>query len=587
MSSSDVTPTAHWSLPDGSLVAPPEGEVVTATSAILRPGTEGVPVFMLPMDVEAGDVLSLRLRVAAKKTDADEGADGQGGLILSLFPAASKNKYNPNAVHRQIVIVGSQAENIQIAVRVGAAYKAGTLMLVPTLSYFKRTLSVDQLEWTRHGPETDPQELTSSTVSYPGQAADSAWRTKAAEMIETHRKADLRIRILDRWGEPVEGVSVEVEQVRHAYPFGTAVIGSRISDAPREFSPESGMTTEQWLVDNVRYRAELERNFNTAVFENELKWPQWSRDQGVGIHDQKWTQAALEWLRIKEFTVKGHTLIWGSWRFTPSWLREKEEDPAAIQRAALAHIRDIATATGTRTQYWDVLNEPMSHRNLIELLGPEKIAEWFQTAREALPDNRLVMNEFDLVGNGGNANRRADFIAFYQELRDAGAPLDLIGFQAHFWSERFTPPEQIWNIIDEVHEGTGLPLMISEFDSNFPNEQMQADYTRDFLTAWFAHPATEAFIMWGFWGGGHWMGDTGAMFRKDWSEKPNLTSYRNLVYRDWWTRATLETNAEGLAPLRAFHGRHRITVIPPGSDNPILRTIELPAEGRTVDIVMP
>ena len=129
--------------------------------------------------------------------------------------------------------------------------------------------------------------------------------------------------------------------------------------------------------------------------------------------------------------------------------------------------------------------------------------------------------------------------------------------------------------------------MISEFDTNFPNEQLQADYYRDFLTAWFAHPATEAFIMWGFWGGAHWMGDAGAMFRRDWSEKPNLAAYRDLVYKDWWTRASRQTNAEGLTTVRAFHGRHRVTVTPPDGGAPIIRVLDLPAEGRTVDIVMP
>lgn len=578
---------AKWRLPDGSIVAPPESETVTATSAVLRPKTEGLPVFALPMNLKAHDVLTLRMRVSALQTEADEGADGQGGVILSLFPADSKKLHNSDAEHRQIVIVGSQPETIQIAVRVGADYAAGGLLLVPTLSYFDRTLDIGQIEWTRHPPDANPEALTASTVSYAGQEADAAWRQKAADMIEKHRKADLQIRILDRWGEPLEGIEVDVEQVRHAYPFGTALVGSRIVDAPREFGPESEMTPEQWMADNARYRAELERNFNTVVFENELKWPQWSRDKGVGIHDQQWTLSALEWLRDRDFTVKGHTLIWGSWRFTPSWLREKEDDPDAVQRAALAHIRDIATATGTRTQYWDVLNEPMSHRNLIDLLGTEKIAEWFQTAREALPGNRLVMNEFDLVGNGGNAKRRANFIKFYQELHEAGAPLDVIGFQGHFWSDRFTTPEKIWEIVDEVHDATGLPVMISEFDSNFPNEQLQADYTRDFLTAWFAHPNTEAFIMWGFWGGAHWMRDAGAMFRRDWSEKPNLSSYRQLVYDQWWTRATLQTNIEGLASVRAFQGQHRITLQPSEGGTPIIRTIDLPAEGRVVEIVLP
>lgn len=184
------------------------------------------------------------------------------------------------------------------------------------------------------------------------------------------------------------------------------------------------MTTELWLSDNARYRAEIERNFNTIVIENDLKWPQWSRTQGRGIHHPEWSLAALGWFHERGITIKGHTMVWGSWRFTPEWLREQEGDPEALQTAILAHIRDIGHATSERTSYWDVLNEPMSHRNLIELLGMEKVVAWFKEARASLPGNRLLMNGFDLVGNGGSDQRLQNFIAFYAELKAAGAPLD-------------------------------------------------------------------------------------------------------------------------------------------------------------------
>jgi GH35 family endo-1,4-beta-xylanase len=364
------------------------------------------------------------------------------------------------------------------------------------------------------------------------------------------------------------------------------VVASRIIDADRTFSPESGMTTEQWLRDNARYREALLSNFNTVVTENDLKWPQWNNHRtNPGVRSQEWTLEALNWLHDHEFTIKGHTMVWGSWRFTPEWLREKEDDPEALQQAILTHIRDIGNATATRTQYWDVLNEPMSHRNLIELLGTEKVADWFKEARSALNGDRLVMNEFDLVGNGGSAKRRASFLQFYEELDALGAPIDVIGFQGHFWSDRFTPPVDVWSIIDEVHERTGLPVMISEFDTNFPNEAMQAAYTRDFLTAWFAHPATEAFIMWGFWAGAHWMGEAGAMLRRDWSPKPNFDAYRQLVYGDWWTQEERRTDKAGKASLRAFHGRHAIRFEGPNGERAV-REVDLDADGYTLHVVL-
>jgi GH35 family endo-1,4-beta-xylanase len=271
---------------------------------------------------------------------------------------------------------------------------------------------------------------------------------------------------------------------------------------------------------------------------------------------------------------------------TPDWLRSLEDDPAALQAAILRHIRDIGTATAPFAQYWDVMNEPMSHHDILDLLGPEKAAEWFHAAREVLPESRLVMNEFDIVGNGGSAPRRAKFLKFVADLRSHDAPLDVLGFQAHFWSDRLTPPERIWEIIDEVHDASGLPLMVSEFDMNLASDAIQADYTRDFLTAWFAHPATEAFIMWGFWGGAHWMGERGALFRKDWTPKPNLKAYEQLVLGDWWTDETLMSDAEGKISLRVFRGTHQVTIEENGPPS-AFRFVSVDPTPRDLRVVLP
>ncbi len=580
--------TVRWRAVDGKLETPPPTAEASMDAASVFPKTKGNPVFLSPFAIKKGDVISFATEVEIIVTEADSGAEGQAGVVLTMLPASSKNNYNPDAEHRQIVIVGTQSEEIRFAFRSKSAYGTGELLMVPTISYFGRPLRLTKMRWENHGSEADPQTLTQSSGSYPGQELDAPWRAQADEQIDRYRKADFQIQVVDRWGAPVSDLDIAVEQIRHAYPFGTAVVASRIVDAPREFAPDSGMTTELWLADNARYRKEIERNFNAVVFENDLKWPMWNgSNEAPANYDQQWTLRALDWFHHRQFTVKGHTIIWGSWRFSPPWLREKEGDLDAIQKAVLAHIRDIGNATADRTQLWDVLNEPMSHVNLIKLLGMDAVAEWFKEARAALPGVRLVMNEFDIVGNGGNEQRRADFTEFYHELVKRDAPIDVLGFQGHFWSDRFTAPTEVWRIIDEMHVATGLPFMISEFDINVPNEVLQAEYTRDFLTAWFAHPNTEAFIMWGFWGRAHWMGETGAMYRNDWSEKPSLLAYRDLVFRRWWTNASAATDLSGKTIIRAFQGRHRVTVTPPNGGAPIMRELDLPKEGRSVTIVIP
>jgi endo-1,4-beta-xylanase len=324
--------------------------------------------------------------------------------------------------------------------------------------------------------------------------------------------------------------------------------------------------------------------FNFAVFENDLKWPNWS-GQRPGSFSQQATMAALLWLREHHIPVKGHTLVWASWRQSPDWLKELKGDKSALQQAILRHIRDVSAATGRFTSHWDVLNEPMSHLDIIELLGNEAVVERFRTARESLPGQKLVLNDFDLVGNGGIANRRAKVISLVNDLKASGAAPDVLACQAHFWSNCLTAPEQIWKIIDELHSQTGLPIAATEFDINFPNDRLQADYTRDFLTAWFAHPATDSFIMWGFWGGAHWFGERGAMFRRDWTPKPNLEAYENLVFKEWWTKANGTTDKDGRFKVRGFQGDYVLQISLPGYQTTVRRP-RLGKEWLSLEVVL-
>jgi hypothetical protein len=102
-------------------------------------------------------------------------------------------------------------------------------------------------------------------------------------------------------------------------------------------------------------------------------------------------------------------------------------------------------------------------------------------------------------------------------------------------------------------------MQITEFDFGTPNEQLQADYTRDFLTAVFAHEGIDDFIMWGFWENAHWRPDA-AMYRSDWSIKPNGEAYLDLVFDEWWTDEVLSSDDNGLAELSGFKGEYEITI---------------------------
>jgi len=149
-------------------------------------------------------------------------------------------------------------------------------------------------------------------------------------------------------------------------------------------------------------------------------------------------------------------------------------------------------------------------------------------------------------------------------LMRANAPFDVVGDQAHM-GVPLVPMTQVLANWDRVHRFTGRRLEVTEFDISVLDDALHADYFHDFLTAAFSHPAMQSFIQWGFWQGNHWKAaEGGAIFRRDWSPRPSVKVYEDLVLNRWWSRERGMTDRNGAAQFRLFYGNHRVTVSRPG-----------------------
>jgi len=244
-----------------------------------------------------------------------------------------------------------------------------------------------------------------------------------------------------------------------------------------------------------------------------------------------------------------------------------EGNPRALRKAVLDHIRDEAPMLGDRIAEWDVMNEPYANHDLMDILGKDVMVEWFEEARKAAPDAKLFINDYDILP-GQYAEHRQHYEETIRFLLEKEAPLDGIGLQGHFKSE-VTPPEELLKRLDR-YAAFGKDLQVTEFDIDTIDQQLQADYTRDAMTALFSHPSVTGFLMWGFWEGRHWI-PNGAMYDRDWSPKPNAAVYEELVFKKWWTEESGETDGEGQYAVRGFQGDYEIEV----------RSGE---ESRTVDV---
>jgi endo-1,4-beta-xylanase len=224
----------------------------------------------------------------------------------------------------------------------------------------------------------------------------------------------------------------------------------------------------------------------------------------------------------------------------------------------LAHIREELRATKGLLEEWDVLNEPFTNHDLMDLFGDAIMPEWFKVAHEELPGAKLFFNDFSNHDATTDAGHVAHFEKTAHYLLDHGAPVTGLGLQAHF-NGHPNAPENILAVLDRYEKEFHLPIRMTEFDVWTDDEELQADFTRDFLILAFSHPSVVGVQLWGFWETTHWR-PPAAMYRADWTEKPNAKVYKSLVLDQWRTRLTGVAASDGRYSARGFYGDYAVIV---------------------------
>lgn len=396
-------------------------------------------------------------------------------------------------------------------------------------------------------------------IREPG-SPEPAWRQAAKARIERYRKGPLQIAVVDANGRPIPDATVAIDQQQHAFRFGTA--GSADLLLKKNFEGE-------------RYRTYLKRLFNTFVFENDLKWENQTPETESKVN------RAIGWLRDNDFRVRGHNLVWGNFSHLPPGL--KDESVATIRDTLRKRVQDTMRQYRGKIDTWDVVNEAATNHELWDLIGEDAFADCYRWARAADPKAMLAYNDHSVTEEASDgADRRDEVLGRVETLLHDHAPLDVIGLECHV-SAPLTPIPRVLEILNEVakyHQA----IQITEFDLGLIDEAQQASYLGDFMTAAFSEPSVDGFVMWGFWAGAHWRAAEGAgLLRPDWSPKPSLDAYRELVQKEWSTHARAQTGPAGRVSMRAFYGLYRITVEKGGRS--VTETVRMPV-GQTTRVTI-
>ena len=276
--------------------------------------------------------------------------------------------------------------------------------------------------------------------------------------------------------------------------YGTTVAAAQITGDPP-------------FADLVRQEASL------VVAENEMKWQVINRG-APGDDDFAPADTIATFAAANKLVLRGHNLLW--YHRTPEWFFDLP-DKAAQRQAVVEHIQQLAGRYRGRIHSWDVVNEPIEPKDgrpdglrtavFLETLGPEYLDLAYRTARDADPNARLVVNEYDVELDAPEQEaRRIALLHLLEGMRRSGTPVDAVGIQAHLTAAGGPPfsASLLRRFLADI-ASLGLTIQITELDVT--DEKVPADLTvrdnlvadtyRRFLNAALDEPAVKMVVTWG------------------------------------------------------------------------------------------
>ena len=488
------------------------------------------------------------LFVVKARTVESEMADGKGKITC----AVQNTKDYKSTVLWKTQIIGKDWETTYFVFQAGNDLPEGVGNAKIAIGEQKQVIEVADIQVYRFPIGFDVFKAPQMKKTYAGRELDAPWRAEAEARIAKLRQGQLNVVVHDAAGKPIEGAKVTVRMKRHLFGFGSAVDVNMLSGLGFKI-------TEQ---DQIKYRNTVDELFSRVVPESGLRvgniegatdpakpWEAASR-----LRTQAAVQWTLQWAKDKKMTSRGHYLSWG---YLEPWAAEevKKGGPAGLMTRYDQHWAFALPFAAPYVDEWDALNHPVPFVEadaLYNIVGPDVYPDIYAKIRKQT-DKLLFVNEDTF-----NPDRTAGFDKHMKHLIAKGQTPDGCGFQSHFSDYAIPSIDDEWKIYQ--HFGSMVKhLTVTEYDFQTLDDQLHADHMRDMLTLCYSHPQMTGFVIWGFWEKRHWK-PTAAMFKADWTERPAVKVWRDLVKTKWWTNADLSTDAEGKAPLSAYYGWFDITI---------------------------
>jgi len=297
-----------------------------------------------------------------------------------------------------------------------------------------------------------------------------------------------------------------------AFP-GSAHAADTLGASAAESGRYYGAAVAPNLLGEADYAATLNREFNSIVAENVMKWDATEPRQGQ-FSFQGGDQLVAH-AQSNGMSVRGHTLVWHAQQ--PSWVSGLTG--SNLRQAMLDHIDGVAGHYAGQIDSWDVVNEAFEwdgsrrQSNLQQQIGNGWIEDAFRAADAADPGATLCYNDYGTDG----VNAKSD--AIYRMVQDflaRGVPIDCVGFQSHLDSnsDLGSYRQNLQRFAD-----LGVDVQITELDIG-GSGTAQADAYRTVTEACVAVSRCTGITTWGITDKYSWRGqDTPLLFDGNYQKK--------------------------------------------------------------------
>ncbi|OPX28296.1 MAG: hypothetical protein B1H08_06175 [Candidatus Omnitrophica bacterium 4484_171] len=393
---------------------------------------------------------------------------------------------------------------------------------------------------------------------------------EARRRIERIRKGTFSITFVDESGAPVTA-SARIRLVRHQFQFG-----ANLSPVLRLPSDHPARRVALEVID------ELFSLVRVGHF--------WSIEEPKRGGPLNWapTDEEVEWALAHHKQMRYHCVIYNMYYAVPKWYKQIKSEEAwwpLIEK----RIRDVASKYGRIIYEYDIINEMImnlkwadKHNPLFPTLAdPKNAAKILNIADKYLPQAKLVMLETHLCTLKNPHYRKV--YKYYRQVIEEGAPVDVIGFQGHFYGGGRMPISRghpqagegaftmkvISDCLDNL-AALGKPIHITEYNPPSRMKKRQgpqprlmdkeiAAWTVNYYTLIFSKPYIHQLTRWFVVDGCGGNAIDGGLVTVEGKKKPNYYALKKLLKSTWNTKWQGRLEG-GRVKLRAFFGEYEASV---------------------------